>query len=597
MKATIDLPPGIVREDTDRRVLNRWKDCDKVRFRNGMPRKLGGWIDQNITHSGVTRKFLAWDTLDSLNILAIATHKKLYLWSGGAISNITPFRLSTDAPFSDPALTDPFDTVNTSQIVTVNHTSHGCIDGDTVYYDGASPVGGITIDGEYEVTLVDADSFTIVHSVAATSTVNGGGGSVNYDYEINIGAEHQTLGLGFGAGPFNGSTWGTARTLSDIIINARIWSLAVWGEDLIANPIGGGIYHWDASAGSPFAQRAAILSAAPSTARFAAVSPLDRHLIALGAHDGANDDPMLVAWCDQEDFTDWTATSVNTAGTRRLDAGTKLIAGSHTRRETVLFTDSALYSMGFIGPPNTFGFNLISAKVSIAGPLAFTVYDDRVWFMARNDFYVYDGIARVLPCDVRSFVFDDINTSQLRKVVCSTNRKFQEIWWFYPSSGSFENDRYVVYNKEEGVWYIGNIERTAFIDDEEVLSSPFGASSSKIYAHEIGCDDDGDPMTAYLESYDVESGEEGFGSTHVRTEKVIPDFKRLNGSINLTFKCRKYPQSPQYTKGPKTIFSDTEKLGLRARARQISLYLESHDLGDDWIYGSLDVEFMPHGRK
>ena len=589
----LKLAPGLYRDETDRWAKNRWKDGDLIRFRRGLMQPIGGWTTQETGITGVTRALMPHRTLDLENVLAIGTHEKLYLRYGGNLYNITPLRDSTSAPFSSSTLTNPFDTTNTSAVVNVSHTTHGENPGDYVLFNNATAVGGITIDGEYKIVdVIDADNYTITHTSAATSTATGGG-NVDYDYEIHIGAEHQTLGLGYGAGGFGLSTWGTARSASSIIVDARIWSLDQWGEDIIASPRGGAIYQWDATNG--FTTRAAVISQAPVTAERVVVSDEDRHLIALGAHDGSNNDPLLIAWCDQENFTVWTALSTNTAGTRRVDNGTRIVAGIHTKRETVIFTDSAIYSMSFIGPPNTFSIRPVADRVAILGPNSAINYGDVVYIMAKANFYVYDGILREIPCDVWEYVFRDINPDQSVKSFCGTNQQFSEVWWFYPSADSLEIDRYVIYNKEEGHWSTGTLSRTAFYDDQSIFNTVFASSGTTLYAHEDGTSADGALLGAYAESYDIElGGDAGF----IRMNKLIPDFKSITGEVDVSLLGRRFPQDPvQYTNGPHTLTGATTQVGTRMRMSQIAIKVESTEIDSFWQMGVFKADYRPQGKK
>jgi len=592
-RTDLKLAPGLYRDETDRWAKGRWKEGDLIRFRRGLMQPIGGWTSQETGLVGVTRSLLPHKTLDLENVLAIGTSKKLYLRYGGTVYNITPLRDSSSAPISSTALTDPFDTTDTSTTINVSHTSHGENPGDRVFFSNATAVGGVTIDGEYEVaTVVDADNYTITHSSAATSTANGGG-TVDFDYEIHIGADHQTLGLGYGAGGYGLSTWGTARNASSILIDARIWSIEPWGEDIVASPRGGAIYQWDASNG--FTTRAVVISQAPTTAERIVVSREDRHLIALGAHDGSNNDPLLVAWCDQENFTTWTATSTNTAGDKRLDGGTRIITAVHTKRETMIFTDSAIFSMQFIGPPDTFGIRQIVNRISIMGPNSAVEYGDAVYIMAKSNFYVYDGIIREIPCEVWEYVFRDINEDQSVKSFAGTNQQFSEVWWFYPSSGSLEVDRYVIYNKEEGHWSTGTLSRTAFYDDQGIFNTVFAVSGDTIYAHEDGTNADGEAMASYAESYDIELGNDlGF----IRLNRIIPDFKSIDGSVDITVKARRFPQdTKQYTNGPHNVTSSTTQIGTRIRGSQIAVRVESTEIDDFWQMGVFMADYRPHGKK
>ena len=592
-RTDIKLAPGLYRDETDRWAKGRWKDGDLIRFRRGLMQPIGGWNSQQTGLVGTTRALYPHKTLALENVLVIGTHKKLYLRYGGVVYNITPLRDSSSAPISSAALSNPFTTTIGSTAVSVGHVGHGVAAGDFVFFSNATAVGGVTIDGEHEVVYYgDSNNYTIRLSSAATSSATGGG-TVDFDYEINIGAEHQTLGLGYGAGGYGLGTYGTPRTSSSILIDARIWSIEAWGEDILASPRGGAIYRWDASNG--YDVRAVIISQAPTTTERIVVSREDRHLIALGAHDGANHDPLLVAWCDQENFTVWDATSTNTAGTKRLDGGSRIITAVHTKHETIIFTDSSLFSMQFIGPPNTFGIQQIVNRISIMGPNAAIEYGDAVYIMSKSNFYVYDGIVRELACEVWEYVFRDINKDQAVKSFAGTNQQFSEVWWFYPSSGSLEVDRYVIYNKEEGHWSTGSLSRTAWYDDQAIFNTVFATNGETIYAHEDGTNADGAAMESYAESYDIELGNDlGF----IRLNRIIPDFKSISGSVDVSVKARRFPQDPvQYINGPHNVTADTKQIGARIRCSQIAIKVESTELDDFWQMGILMADYRAHGKK
>lgn len=593
--AYTDLPikPGIVSDPTARDAGRGgyWKDGDKVRFFAGMPTKLGGWtrgaLDPQML--GVPRGSADWRSTRSEVFLGVGTHLKLYVWSGGSYYDITPYRASG-------TLTNPFTTSVGLTTVTVDDLNHGLLVGDYVNFSGASAVGGITISGSYVVaSVINANSYTITHSSPAGSTAGPGGGTVTYGYEIHIGEADSLAGLGWGADVWGESTWGTPRSVTDFLTQARTWQLDLWGEDLIANPRQGGIYVWDSSVGT--GTRAQLISQAPATAKGVIVSVEDRHMIALGAHDGAADDPLLVRWCSQEDYTDWTPTLTNTAGSKRLDAGNEILCAAKVRGETIIFTDSTLFSMTFVGPPDTFGFRTLGDNGNLVGPLAVHVFEGVAYWMGDQDFFIYDGVTRVLDCSVTAHVFDDFNRNQRAKVYCGVNRDFREVWWLYPSGSSNENDRYVIYNLQDKLWAYGTLARTMIIGDSDVFNYAYGTSpDGYLYTHEFGTDAYDQPMDAYIESGDIEIAPSGEAITHL--SRLIPDFKVLTGSADITVKGRKYPQAAEQVQtGPHTVTATTEFISPRLRARQISIRIESDALGDDWQVGTLRVDLLPHGTR
>lgn len=590
----IEIAPGIYTIDSDRGAEGRWKDGNHVRWWQNLVQKIGGWqrITSSNTFSGIARGIADWQALNLEKYRGLGTHLKLYAWGGGTFADITPIRESGTLG------ADPFTTTNGSAVVSVADTGHANLAGDYVHFSGASAVGGITINGEYTVTAVSsANAYTITHSAAATSGATGGGAAVAYEYEIHVGAEDSEAGLGWGAGTFGSSTWGTARTTSDFLFMARIWSLDTWGEDLIACPRGGGIYVWDSSVGLS-SNRATVISGAPTTCRAIFVSVENRHLVALGAHDGSVDNPLLVRWCSAEDYTAWTASATNTAGDKQLDHGNEIYCGVKTKGETAIFTDTALVSMIFDGPPYQFRFDYRGLNGGIAGPNAAKEFNGRVFWLADQNFMVYEpgSAPRILDCDVLNHVFDDINWTQRAKVFAGANRRFAEVWWLYCTEDSDECDVYVLYNTKENHWSYGTLVRTLLVGDSDTFADPYAAGTDgRLYTHEIGVNDDGAALSVSLESGDVDLGE---GEYLMQIKKLVPDFVTLTGSVSMTFTGKKYPQSSETTtNGPHTVSSSTEFINPRIRARQLSISLSATAIGDDFRMAPFRVELVPHGKR
>lgn len=586
----LKILPGIYTLDTDRGSKGRWKDGNHVRFWKGLPEKLGGWTKVGVTtFTGICRALTDWISLRQERIIALGTHLKLYIWIAGAYSDVTPIRESGTLGLN------PFTTVNGSALVSVADVAHGLEEGDYVHYSGAAAVAGITINGEYTVTtVVDADNYKITHSAPANANASGGGAAVAYQYEIHIGLEDTLASFGWGAGAWGAGTWGTPRSSTSLIEMCRIWSLDQWGEDLIASPRGGSVYVWDSSVGP--GTRATLITQAPATVRSSFVFPENRTIVALGAHDGAADDAMLVRWSDTEDYTVWTAAEGNTAGDKRLDLGNELYCAVKTKRGTILFSDVYCWMMTFDGPPYTYGFDPVGFNGNICGPNAATELDGVVYWFASKDFKRYDGIIDTLPCDVLNYVLDDFNTTQRAKVYAGINREFGEVWWLYPSSGSSECDRYVLYNKEEGTWAYGELARTVFAGHLKTFALPYAAGTDGfLYDHENTVDANGAALEAFLQSADFEVGT---GRMLHMLKKLVPDFERLVGSVDFTFVSKKWPQaSTSRTKGPFTVLSSTEYIRPRAKGRQMSLRISSDAVGDDFRMGVPRVELVPVGRK
>ena len=586
----LDVAPGLYTIDTDRGSKNRWKDGNHVRFWRGLPQKIGGWtVSGSTTFLGKARGVIDWQALNVQKIIGLGTHLKLYARIGSTFSDITPLRESGTLG------ADPFAMVNLSTTVTVSDTTHGNLAGDYVNFSGATAAAGITVNGAYTVVSVtNSNVYTITHSVAATSTASGGGAAVGYQYEISVGAENTIVGLGYGAGAYSESTHGTERLISSFLAMARIWSLDNWGEDLIACPREGGIYRWDASTG--VGTRAAVISGAPSSARAILVSPENRHLIALGAHDGTANDPLLIRWCSSEDYATWTATATNTAGDKRLDSGNEIYCGVKTSKETLIFTDKALYVMSFDGPPYTFGFSSMGPNGGLAGPNAAREMDGRIFWMGNKEFFVYDGAVRVLQCDVLNHVFDDINWVQKAKVFAGSNRRYGEIWWLYCTSAATECDVYVIYNTIENHWSYGTLARTLIVGDSDTFSNPYAAGTNGyLYDHEFGTDDDTAALSTSLKSWDAEIGE---GEYMMQVRRVIPDFETLTGSVSLVLNAKEYPGSTEtLSSTTQTLSSSTKFVNPRVRGRQVSVSLSSSALADNWRMGTLRLDLVPHGKK
>lgn len=466
------IAPGIFTEQTDRGAKGRWKSGDKVRFRRGLPEKLGGWEQLAPQFLGVARNILDWSSLDGTLWSAIGTDLKLYLWqSNGTLYDITPLRLTA-------TLTDPFTTVAGQSTVTVTHVGHGAVTNDFVTFSGAAAVGGLTLNGEYQVTnVIDFTQYEIEAASAAGSSATGGS-TVFAEYQINTGPTSSTVGSGWGTSTWSADTWGTARTQSTFAIGARTWSLDNWGEDLIANPFGGALYWWDRTNG-PNA-RAVKLEDAPDRSNFAIISQRDRHLFALGSNDRFDNkfDPLLIRWCSQEDLNDWVPTAVNTSGDLPLYSGSKIICGEKTRGEIIVFTDTTVHSLVYLGGSDVYGVNVVGENVSILGPNAVVPVDYRVMFMAEGDFYVYDGVLRVLPCDVRNYVYGRIDFAQKEKVIAGLNREFNEVWWFYPTSST---ESTLAVTITAGNPFPENFIRVGYFDGQEVQIGTLDSSETSVF--------------------------------------------------------------------------------------------------------------------
>jgi len=588
----LPFKPGFSSENSDYTEGPAWVRGDKVRFWKNFPQKIGGWQKYvTATFLGKARAILGWQTLGQSNTTALGTHLKLYVLQGGTYYDITPIRDSGTLG------SNPITTTNTSTSVTVNDTSHGCRAGDYVIFAGATIINNVTLNGEFVVNSVtDANNFIVTAATTANSSGAGGGSSVTFKYLLTSGLADSIFGLGWGASTWDASTWGTARSTSGIVIDARNWTLANWGEDLISNLRGGSIYTWDASAG-PSSNRATVISNAPACQAIIVSSP-DRHLIALGADDGSGTiDKMFVRWSDQEDNTTWAPAAANTAGNLLLTGGSQIQGAVQTRKEIIIVTDETCHSMRFTGPPFTFAIEPVGENCGAVGPHSIVDLNSVVYWMGKSSFFMFDGALKVLPCPVHDEVFDDMDALNKEKIFAGVNQKFHEIWWFYASSSSAECDSYVIYNYVERTWVTGTLDRTVWADSGDGIgSNPIAADTSgQLFSHEDGVNDVLAAITATLESGEFELGD---GDRLVFIDKHIMDGS-ITGSIGMTLKTRRYPfdSSSEISKGPFTISSSTLKTSLRARGRQFALAFSSSAVDDDFRLGTQRLNVKPSGRR
>jgi hypothetical protein len=578
--------PGFYTEGTRKDSYNRFIDGNHTRFYKGFPKKVGGsQKTSNRTFLGFCRGLVSWVTLIGIKYVALGTHLKLYVYRGGTFYDITPLRASgTLAP-------DPISTVDTSAIVTIESSGHNVNVGDYVSFSGATAVGGITINGEYTVTtIVDVNSFTITASSAATSTATGGGSAVDYEYQIHIGYPSTFLGGGWGTGTWDTGAWSTPRSTS--LRYARTWSIHPYGEDLIASPRDEGIFRWLGS--GDLATRAAILSNAPITNKQVVVSSEDRYLIALGAHDGIDSDPMLIRWSSQDNANDWTPTTTNTAGDKRLSLGNQIVCGVISRGQVIIATDTALFAMY---PDSTFifGFKTLGLGGCI-GPNAMIEYNGVVYFMGINDFYQYDGIIKVMRCDVKQYVFTNIDRTQGYKVYAGVNSLYNELWWFYQDTSGSDCNRYVAYDVAQDVWHYGSWDRTAWIDRAEANNTPLATGTNNyLYAQETGLNDDGAILTA---TYTTGATQIESRNRFILINKIIPDFKILAGNMNIQVVTRLTPQDNNpITTTPSSINSTTPYICPRARGDEFQLIFTSAELGGDFQMGNVEIKYIETGVR
>ena len=622
------LRPGINREGTDYSNEGGWFDANLVRFRKGLPEKIGGWEKVSVnTYLGIGRAIHAWVDLEITKYLGVGTTYKYYILSGNTFNDITPIRATTSA--GDVT----FSASDGDATLTVADTSHGAVQNDFVTFSGAVTLGGLitapVLNQEYQIaTIVNANSYTVEakdtdgDTVTANSSDSGNGGSsVVGAYQINVGLDDYVSGSGWGASTWGTGGWGEVAALSDTS-QLRLWTQDNFGEDLLINPRSGGLYYWTQDNG--LTTRAVAFSdltnanLVPTKAFQLIVSDIDRHILALGADPlnaagtarTGNIDPLFICWCDQENAPEWEPKYTNTSGSLRLSAGSQIVGGLRSRQETLIWTDDALYSVQFIGPPYTFGANLINQGLGMVAPKAAVNAPPGVFWMDRSGFYLYSGSVSRVPCTVHNYIFSDINQEQVFKIFAFLNRQFNEVGWYYPSNSSTEIDRFVTYNYQEQVWSYGNLTRYAWLD-EGVQPYPRATGTDTynyIYQHETGNDADGSPMdNVYIETSDFTLDQSGNNFTFMH--QAIPDilFTGDGGSdqvINFVLKMRNYPNETFTTESTNTVTASTTKLNLRGRARQAVVRLESDDdadagarLGVGWRLGSMRLNTRPDGRR
>jgi len=610
------LKPGVNRENTRYTSEGGWYESDKIRFRQGTPEKIGGWQRiSSTTFLGVCRSLWNWVTLGSQNLIGVGTNLKFYIENGGAYNDITPLRATV-------TLTNPFTTISGSPTVTVVDANGGYTSEDFVTFSGASAVGGLTLNGEYQITVTPgvANTYTITASSNASSSATGGG-TVTAAYQINTGAASVTPITGWGASSWGSGAWGIGET-SDIQI--RLWSQANFGEDLIFAPRGGAIYFWDATAGLTsrgvtLASISPVGANVPSVQDLILVSDISRFVFCFGCNDlaSATKNPMLIRWSDQENATQWTPAATNQAGSLQLSRGAEIIAAKQARQEVLVWSDSALYALQYVGAPVVWGAQLVGENISIASQNAVAYANGVAFWMGVDKFYMYDGRTQPLPCNLRKFVFNDFNTAQYRQVFAGTVESYHEIWWFYCSANSSTADRYVVYNYLDNIWYYGTMTRTAWLDSG-LRDYPLAATySNNLVNQEEGVDDNelgaSTPIHAYASTaeFDLDDGHQfNFiwrvlpditfdGSTTESPSAVMTLLPMQNSGSGYN--------SPASVGGSNDgtitrsavlpIEKFTEQLNTRVRGRQMTMKIESTEAGVTWQLGSPRLDMRPDGRR
>jgi hypothetical protein len=695
--------PGVNRENTRYTTEGGWYECDKIRFRQGNPEAIGGWasISSN-TFLGVCRSLWNWITFGGANLMGVGTNLKFYIENGGAYNDITPIRSTVTIDNNPFALT-------ASTTVTVTDTAHGATSGSFVTFSGAVDIGGggtnvtaAVLNQEFQLTVVNANSYTIVISVVPNATAisgsPGGGASVVAAYQVNAGPEYQIPLTGWGAGPWGSGTWGNGTAS---VTSLQVWNQTNYGQNLLFGPRGEALYYWDTdgglntrgvllsgiggsvtftnstSTGLPTVVTSSVLFTEGAALQFAAssslpsgisasttyyvynvdgvtfgllnssgaeisttstgsgvyisnivdvpyvqnsftVSDTSRFVIAFGTNDYGSTslNPMLIRWSNQDDLYNWTPNATNQAGSITLSHGSQIITSVQSRQEIVVFTDSAIYSMQYLGPPFVWATQLLGDNVSIVGPNAAIIASGIVYWMGVDKFYMYDGRVQTLNCDLRRYVFNDFNKDQNQQIFCSTNEGFNEVWWFYCSAGATAVDRYVIFNYIEKAWYYGTMARTAWIDSG-LRPYPVAATYiNNLVNHEQGLDDDatGEPVAinAYISSSEFDIGD---GHNFGFVWRVLPDLTFSNSvdsptsvapRVTMTLYGLTNSGSGSTSDAGATVASSstyviteefTGQIYTRMRGRQMIFKIESNQIGTTWQLGAPRIDIRQDGRR
>ena len=654
MLQKLNFKPGFNKMVTDSGAESQWVDGDFVRFRYGLPEKIGGWNQLSIageTLPGVARAQHTWTSLAGERYAAIGTSQGLFLYYGEQFFDITPL----DTAITGCTLT----TVNGSNVLQVNKGSHGLEVGRYVTLSGVTVTGAsdfttAELEVAYEIlTVPDIDTFTVQAVRAEGGTGMTAAGAATVNPYVQVGPVFQTVGYGWGTSSWGDETWGTERTTSSVVLDPGNWSLDNYGQVLVATIRDGETFTWDAGASSARTIRASkstsgfSTSANPTASRLTQVSDRDRHLFHFGTEttigDPTTQDPMFIRFSNQEDLNDYTPTAVNTAGTFRLDKGNRIVGAVSGKDYTLVLTDSSAYVIQFVGPPFTFSVRQVGTNCGLIGQHALSYSDGKVfWMSGEGGFFVFDGTVKSLPCLVEDFVFTTnsnnlgINYNATDIVYAEHNTLYSEVNWFYPKSGSDQIDRCVTYNYGENVWTTSSLARTSYVDtgvfdvpyateydktslpvfgDILGITNTYGAST--YYAHEVGTDQVNSSGTTSINAF-IESGDfditarrsmtgqstgmvdyRGDGEFFMSVKRFIPDFKVLTGNSKITLLLNDYPNNTASSSplGPFTITNSTDKVDTRARGRLLSIKIENDGTGETWRYGTLRVDAQPDGRR
>ncbi len=642
--------PGIDKQDTSAGAENRWVDSDNVRFRYGLPEKVGGWSSL-VTNTivGVARSEFAFVDLDGNRYVAIGTDKFLLIYFEGQLYDITPLKFTGILASATIATTDASAICNIT-----TGSNHGLSAGDIVLLDNVTLPGGTGYadsdfqDKLFQVTsIVSATEFTITQSTNATATVSTGGSIDVIPYE-QVGPAEQSYGYGWGIDTWGSGNWGEAASASDVSLEPGLWSLSNYGQVLVATIANGKTFTWNAGDAARLVTRASTTTSAfettnnPTASRITLVSTTTRHLIHLGTEtiigDTTTQDNMFVRFSDQENINLYTPTAVNTAGSQRLQDGTKIVGALKAKETILVWTDNALYTMRFVGAPFTFGFEQVGTNCGLIGKNAAVEIDGVAFWMSNNGFFMFDGTVKSLPCSVEDYVYDQADTTKGQQIYAGLNNQFTEVTWYYPSQSSDFNDQYVVFNYGQqvqgGIWYTGTEARTSWIDSTiypnpiatkfdstesgtfPVIIGQNGLGQTTLFEHEVGTDQinpDGTTtiITSYVQSYDFDlqqrqqspqgqpTGPSVAGEVFLAVRRFVPDFKDLQGNCKITLAVKRYPQqsSTATALSPFTITPTTDKKDTRARGRFVNIKIENDGISQSWRFGTFKIDIQPDGRR
>ena len=612
----LQFKPGIDKQNTQYGAEGGWIDCDMVRFRYGLPEKIGGWepaVGTNLI--GAARDIHTFTDLAGDSLAVIGTNRKLYTYYDNNFYDITPLSTTIPAVFTFTSATT---------IVNVLATASGAIAGDFVTFSGVTGVSVVNITNanmtqEFEIqSITNANNFKIdVASIGTPGVVTTSGSASGAAFQINIGEDVTTVGNGWGAAAWGFSTWNTARPTGVITARPRIWQIDNFGEDIIATIVGGKTFIFDTSAFvGPRNTRATLLSSAPTQSNFMTISPRDRHIIFFGTQTTPGNtntfDPMAVLFGSQESTTDFIPNATNTAGFQRLSSGNRIVTAVPTRGDILILTNTSAHSMQFVGPPFTFAFKQIGTNCGTLSAHSAVEAENVVYWMSDGAFYLFDGVVKEIPCSVQDFVFQDINTDEVSTVFAGVNLDFSEVNWFYASGSSVLIDKVVTYNYLERLWTVGTLARTTWAP-KDVFANPLAtryyptsttlaqptvigltAGVSTLYDQEKGLNDDTSAITAFITSGDVDIVD---GDNSMFIKRYIPDFKNQSGNLNMQFLVRQYPGATQTVASSTVVDSSTTKVDMRARGRQVAIKIVSTDVDTKWRYGTLRIDGQQDGMR